>query len=207
MNQDGWQERWTDGRIGFHLGSPHPVLVRELTRFESAQSVLVPLAGKAFDIDVLASGGRRVVANEFVEQAARAFFAERELVPSAHTEHDRLRLTHGSIEFDVGDFFALRPEHLGGPVDAAFDRAALVAIEPAERAHYAAVLAQLLAPGGLVLLVVFDMGRPPDVGPPFSFRAGEVAELFASSFGVRELESVTAPDGALERVYELRRHE
>lgn len=207
MNPDAWQQRWSEGRIGFHLGRPHPALVRELARFESARSVLVPLAGKAHDLDLLATGGRRVIANEIVEQAVRTFFEERALVPTESRPHGRLRLAHASIELDVGDFFTLRPEHLGGPVDAAFDRAALVAVDPGERSRYAAVLAELLRPGAIVLLVVFDMGRPPDVGPPFSFRPGEVEALFAPAFSVQELEPITAPDGAHERVYELRRHE
>lgn len=202
MDHARWQERWSEGRIGFHLGSPHPVLARERATFQAARSILVPLAGKTVDLDVLAEDNRRVVANEFVEAAARAFFAERAVTPAESRTGERLQLTHGSIQYDVGDFFELDASQLG-PFDAVFDRAALIAIDPADRARYAQVLASLVAPRGVVLLVTLEVDAGS--GPPHLVTAADVAAIFSASFAVEQLEPLIAQDGRAERVFCLRR--
>jgi thiopurine S-methyltransferase len=192
-----WQQRWDEGRIGFHMGRPHPSLERFLDRLSLAPDhrVLVPLAGKAADLDVLARHAERVFANEYVERAAREYFAERALTPTESEAGSARRLTAGAVTFLCQDFFEIQPADLGGPVEAAFDRAALVAIDPGRRAEYAAQLARLVAPGGHVLLIVFAYDQARIEGPPFSVPVDEVHRLFEPGFRVTRLDRQQAEVG------------
>lgn len=203
MEHADWKERWDSGRIGFHLGAVHPVLLRERERFEGTGSVLVPLAGKTADLDLLAEGGRRVLANEFIEAAARSFFAERGQTPEEAQRESRLRLSHGSITFDVGDFFTSSAALAGERFDAVFDRAALIAVDPVHRARYVDVLDALLAPNGFVLLVTLEVDAGS--GPPHRVSADDVDALFGARFHIERLPSLTAHDGRDEHVFLLRR--
>ena len=64
--------------------------------------------------------------------------------------------------------------------DAAFDRGALVAIEPSDRRAYAATLTGLMAPTGRVLLVAVEHDAFSDgrLGPPFNVSEVQVRDLF-----------------------------
>lgn len=192
-----WQERWDEGRIGFHMARVHPSLERHVDQLglTPAHRVLVPLAGKACDVDLLAERAGRVFANEFIESAARQFFAERGLTPTETGEAGRRRLTAGVVTFLCQDFFELAPEDLEGPVDAVFDRAALVAVAPSARQGYASQLARLVAPGGRILLVVFEYDARRIEGPPFSVPPAEVDTLLTPDFEVRHLAQTEADVG------------
>jgi thiopurine S-methyltransferase len=196
-DRDFWQERWDEGRIGFHMGRPHPSLERHLGHLDldPTHRVLVPLAGKAADLDLLARHAGRVFANEYIETAARQFFEERGMTPDVVGAEGRRRITAGAITFLCQDFFALQPDDLEGPVEACFDRAALVAVGPADRPAYATQLARLVAPGGRLLLVVFAYDQARLDGPPYSVPPEEVHTLFEPCFDVRPLERSQAEVG------------
>jgi thiopurine S-methyltransferase len=76
------------------------------------------------------------------------------------------------------DFFSLAAEDIG-PVDAFYDRAALIALAPAQRPDYAARLAQLLTGNTPGLLITLDYNQPEMSGPPFAVSHDEVYRLFA----------------------------
>lgn len=61
---------------------------------------------------------------------------------------------------------------LVGTFDAAFDRGALIAIEPEDRPQYVSVLTSLMAPGGKILLVAIE--HEPAFGPPHSLNEAQV---------------------------------
>lgn len=174
MEHAFWDERWADGRIGFHLNEVNPTLSRHFDTFVAwlgtaaarDLSVLVPLCGKSLDLYWLAQRCRRVVGVEFVRTAAEQYFEERGVKPDA--QNDTLR--HDNTALVVGDFFQVTSA-TAGEVDIAYDRAALVAIAPERRVEYLAQLHRLLSPGGGVLLISFehDIGS----GPPFSIDAME----------------------------------
>jgi thiopurine S-methyltransferase len=192
MHESFWVERWQMGQIGFHEGAPNRFLTRFLPRLDSARSVFVPLCGKARDLDALADAGKRVVGSELVPIAVEQFFRERGIEPqvraAAHgTVHvaPRWGTEQGSLALVVGDVFAFESE--GEPFEAIFDRAALVALAPADRERYAAKLESLLAPGGRILLVAFDHDAPG--GPPHSVPAREVERLFGERFAIDALAS------------------
>jgi len=187
MDHPFWLDRWGKGQIAFHLGEVNPHLSRLAARLPPGR-VLVPLCGKSADLAYLAARGHDVVGVEFVEEAARAFFAERALVPEEIRVGAAPALRHQGLTIVVGDFFALDRGSVGA-FDAIYDRAALVAIEPARRRTYIEQLRALAAPDSRLLLVTMD--HDLEGGPPFSIGAEELAELVAGHF---ELEACGRQD-------------
>ena len=108
----------------------------------------------------------------------------------------------------VGDLFDLTRETLG-PVDAAYDRAALVAMPPEKRPAYAAHVTEITA-SAPQLLMTFDYDQSRVAGPPFSVPEAEVRELYASAYEVAPLDSAEVEGGlkgfspVMERVWLLR---
>lgn len=193
MDAAFWLARWEEGRIGFHEAEGSDLLRRFLGRLADAPaSVLVPLCGKAVDLRTLAAAGHQVHGVDLSPLAATAFFEE----SGASPERDALgpfeRLRGGVITYLVGDIFALTPEHLG-PVQAIFDRAALVALSPEDRERYVDLLSSCLAPGGRLLLVAFDYDQTLAPGPPFSVPDDEVRRLFGQRFDLELLEERATP--------------
>jgi len=75
-----------------------------------------------------------------------------------------------------------------GTVDAAYDRAALVALPPAMREAYAVSMGRLLTAGARALLVAFEYPQELKGGPPFSVDAAEIRRLFEPAFEVEQVE-------------------
>ena len=76
---------------------------------------------------------------------------------------------HAANAFEIleGDAFDLTPELLG-PVQAAYDRAALVSLPPQLRAAYVESFARLMSAGTRLMLVAFEYPQKLKEGPPFS---------------------------------------
>jgi thiopurine S-methyltransferase len=189
MHHDFWHERWQTGQIGFHQAAVHPFLARWWPRLALPPEarVYVPLCGKSLDMVWLAERGHRIVGSELSPIAVRDFFAGRGLEPAQTNEAGFRRHAAGPFEILEGDALALTPDLLG-PVDAAYDRAALVALPPDLRRSYAESLARLLPRGAKALLVAFEYPQEMKGGPPFSVEATEVRDLFEPAFDVDEVE-------------------
>lgn len=188
MERSFWQERWDAGRIGFHLDRVHPSLERHWV--EAAKGprapgrVLVPLCGKALDLLWLRDRGCHVVGVEFVRKAIVDFGRDNEL-PLQSRARDGYELFFAEgLELWLADFFALTTAEIG-QFDGVFDRAALVAMDPARREQYARHLSLLTVPGGGVLLINLRHDLPD--GPPHSVEPEEVTALFRDDFGVELL--------------------
>lgn len=184
MQHSFWEARWNSGQIGFHQDQVHPTLRqhwRNFTDFAGAgnsDGVLVPLCGKSIDLTWLSEQGHRVVGAEFVETAVESYFEELGVEPT-RASNPLNSLAAGNTTLIVGDFFALEPDPLilalgGSRPRLAYDRAALVAVEPNRRQEYLSRVTRLLEPNGAIFLLSFehDMGA----GPPFSVE--EVPALF-----------------------------
>jgi thiopurine S-methyltransferase len=186
-----WIERWQTRQIGFHQSSIHPFLERWWPSLDAPAGarVYVPLCGKSLDMVWLAVRGHTVVGTELVGLAVREFFGEQHVAASTTTLGPFIRHTAGPFEILEGDALALTPELLG-PVQAAYDRAALVALPPAMRAQYAESFAQLLPGGAKALLVAFEYPQHMKSGPPFSVEPDEIDALYGRHFHVRGLERV-----------------
>jgi thiopurine S-methyltransferase len=215
MEPEFWLERWQRGETGWHRDE----INRHLRDFwprlglPPGQRVLVPLCGKTLDLLWFASRGDRVLGVEISRLAVDAFFADNALRPEVIEGAGWSRHRVDEIELWCGDFFALQPG-LIGEIGAVYDRAALIALPPAQRARYAAHLETLVPAAVPHLLITLEYDEALRTGPPFSVGADEVARLFGARHRITELarldvlrESPAWRDRGLtelvERVYQL----
>jgi thiopurine S-methyltransferase len=170
MDADFWRARWANKQIAFHEGAPNSFLSEHVDLLKPAKRVLVPLCGKTEDLAFLAAKGFEVVGIELVDDAVRAFFAEHGLTPEIEKHGALTSYRAGTVQVISGDFFAVTPA-LTGPVDAFYDRAALVALPPDLREKYIAHLKTFAKRG---LLITLEYAPGVREGPPFSISPDEV---------------------------------
>jgi thiopurine S-methyltransferase len=178
MDHGFWRDRWREGKIGFHEGRPNAFLERHGARLGEGRRVLVPLCGKTADLAYLAGLGHEVVGVELVEDAVRAFFAERELVPEVTEAEGLVVYRADAVTIIAGDWFATTREVVGA-VDAVYDRAAVIALPGELRARYAAHLRSLIAPDAPALVVTLEYDPARMDGPPFPVVEDELRALHA----------------------------
>lgn len=154
-----------------------------------APRVLVPLCGKSLDLWYLADRGWSVVGVELSPIASRALFAERGVTPDEERIGDLIRYRAGAVEVLCGDIFNVDQGVLG-PVQAAYDRAALFALPPETREPYAAHISELLPAGTPLLLVSLTYDQAQMSGPPFSVPLSEVHDLYGGHFSIELLEDL-----------------
>jgi len=177
MESDFWVQRWRDGQIGFHEGRPNALLEANLAEFGEAKTVLVPLCGKSEDLALLAGQGHEVIGVELVPEAARAFFVEHGITPQVTRSGEFEVFQAGRVRILAGDFFALTAGQLE-PLEALYDRAAIVALPPALRQRYARHVRSLLQPGAIGLTITFVYPQERRAGPPFSVPEDELRALY-----------------------------
>lgn len=181
MHHEFWHERWQSNQIGFHQDTAHPLLIEYWERLglTPGTRVLVPLCGKSPDLIWLTGKGHSVVGVELSELAVRDFFAENGLqaavVQPGH-------YTAGNIELIVGDFLATTSEALG-PVDAVYDRAALIALPAPMRRDYARHV-QKVAGSAPQLIISLDDPQDRISPPPFSVPEAELSTLYGGPIKV-----------------------
>jgi thiopurine S-methyltransferase len=192
MDLDFWLEKWSKSETGFHMPVTHPMLARCWPQMNKGSGcrVLVPLCGKSVDMLYLAGQGCQVTGIEVSPLAIHQFLLEHQLQPTPSGQSgpgpqsvyrdDKLRLIEG-------DFFAVTPQQVG-PMDAVYDRAALIAMPPAMQSHYAGHLMALAGRNVVILLVTLDYPASEMQGPPFSVPASRVQELFGNHYHVELLE-------------------
>jgi thiopurine S-methyltransferase len=190
MDPEFWLERWRTRQVGFHQPAPHTALDRwwPTLGVPPGARVYVPLCGKSLDMVWLAAHGHSVVGSELSVLAVQEFFDE---LPTVTVDVSVIgpfrRYRHGRFEILEGDALALTPALLG-PVGAAYDRAALVALPPAMRERYVEGFAALLPAGSHTLLIAFEYLQAIKAGPPFSVEHAEILRLYSPHFAVAELE-------------------
>ena len=195
MEPSFWHPRWQTNNIAFHQPEVHPLLVRHFPALAlpAGARVFVPLCGKSLDLPWLVSQGCRVAGVELSPLAVEQFFFEQDVTPVVSVQGALRHYQAPSIDLYTGDLFDLTPEILG-PVDAVYDRAALVALPLELRQRYTA---QLLKLGGgapqLLATYVYDQNQAE--GPPFSVSAEEVVGHYQSRHRITQLASVAVEGG------------
>lgn len=185
MEPSFWHNRWQTNQTGWHEREVNPLLITHFPSLNvpSDGRVFVPLCGKSLDLGWFLSRGYAVAGTELSELAVTQLFSELEMEPRI-SEVGKHRLFRGEkIDIFVGDLFDLSREVLG-PVDAAYDRAALVALPEAMRVRYTAHLKTItaLAPQ-LVIGYEYDQTVVP--GPPFSVTVDELHRHTATAIPSR----------------------
>ncbi len=176
-----WNGRWARGETGWHEAEV-PAHVPALFGDLPPTRVFVPLCGKSLAMAWLAARGHEVVGVELSEQACRAFFAERGVEPAVRHDGAFLVLSAPGVTLCCGDFFALRPEHVG-EVGAVYDRAALIALPRDVRARYARHMTALVRPR-LFVQVLYERVPADEEGPPFSVPRAEAEALYGDTFAI-----------------------
>ncbi|HAW46217.1 MAG TPA: thiopurine S-methyltransferase [Roseovarius sp.] len=195
MDAQFWHDRWQEGRLGFHEGRVNRMLEAHIGALTlvPGQRVFLPLCGKAVDIPWLLSRGYRVAGVELSEIAVRDLFAEMGVTPEITETGSHRRYSADGIDIFAGDIFEITADVLG-PVDAVYDRAALVALPEGMRRRYAAHLAGITAVAPQ-LLVTFEYDQAEMDGPPFSITEEEVARCHGARYAIEVLADAEVPGG------------
>jgi len=195
MEASFWLNRWQTNQTGWHERAVNPLLT---THFPSLNvppggRVFVPLCGKSLDLGWLLSRGYAVAGAELSELAVTQLFAELGIEPSI-SDIGKLRLFHGEkIDIFVGDIFDLSREILG-PVDAVYDRAALVALPETMRPRYTAHLKAItgMAPQ---LVIGYEYDQTVVAGPPFSVTSDVLRRHYSGDYTLKLLARDEVPGG------------
>ena len=188
---ENWLQRWQDQNIGWHHVEFNPHLLNHWHSLLMPQGslVLAPLCGKSRDMVWLAEQGYRIRGVELSPLAVQTFFEEHDLSPAVTREGAFQRWRAGPYDLLCGDIFDL-PELDCSDIDAVYDRASLVALNPEQRSRYAKMLNGLLDQRSKMLLVAMDYPQEEMSGPPYSVQEKEVRQLFESRFKVQLLHTL-----------------
>ena len=195
MEASFWHNRWQTNQTGWHERAVNPLLIAHFPSLHvpPGKRVFVPLCGKSLDLGWLLSQGYAVAGAELSELAVTQLFADLGMEPRV-SQVGPLRLFRGEkIDIFVGDIFDLTREVLG-PVDAVYDRAALVALPEALRSRYTAHLKALtgMAPQ---LVIGYQYDQSVVDGPPFSVSPEELRRHYGEDYTLTPLARVDVPGG------------
>jgi len=195
MEHDFWHDRWQNDQIGFHEKDGNKLLLRHFDAIELPRGsrYFLPLCGKTGDIAQLLIKGYRVVGVELVEKAIVQLFDELGVAPEIAEAGPFKRYSAPDIDIFVGDFFALTADILG-PVDAVYDRAALVAFPPDMRPRYTAHLATITG-HAKQMLITFEYDQSDMDGPPFNVHEDEVRAHYDAAYEIELVRRKVIPQG------------
>jgi thiopurine S-methyltransferase len=195
MDAAFWHQKWANKDIAFHEGEANALLVKHFDQLAlpAGSRVFVPLCGKTRDIAWLLSRGYRVVGAELSPLAVTELFAELGIQAQTTTVGPVTRCSAPDIDIYVGDIFLLSPSMLG-PVDAVYDRAALVALPESMRPMYANRVQQLSC-NAPQLLICFEYDQSILLGPPFSISDTQVQQYYGNNYELTLLDRIPVAGG------------
>jgi len=195
MEPSFWHQRWAKNETGWHERQVNPLLIAYFNDLSVGKSprVFLPLCGKTLDIAWLLSNGSRVSGVELSQLAIERLFMDLGLQPDISAVGNVQQWSAKNIDIFVGDLLGVSRTLLG-PVDAVYDRAALVALPEQMRTRYTAHLMEITnrAPQ---LLICYEYDQRAMDGPPFSITREEVGRHYGRTFDLRLLASVDVSGG------------
>lgn len=211
MDHSFWKQKWEQKEIAFHGSETNRLLVEYFERLAlpKGRRVFLPLCGKTLDIHWLLANGYRVAGAELSGIAVAELFAELGVAASATKTGVLTHYQAPQIDLFQGDIFDLSEDVLG-PVDAVYDRAALVALPDDIRRRYAQHLIKITKRSPQLLLCI-EYDQSLRSGPPFSVPEGKIREVYGDAYVLTELGCQEIPGGlkgncaARERGWLLRR--
>jgi thiopurine S-methyltransferase len=195
MDSKFWHQRWEKNEIAFHEGKANPLLIKHFNKLSLAKGrrIFVPLCGKTLDISWLLSNGCRVAGAELSQIAIEQLFMELGSQPDIATVGEVEQWSANNLDVFVGDIFAVSRKMLD-PVDAIYDRAALVAFPAEMRDRYTAHLKEITGEASQ-LLICYDYDQRVMEGPPFSVSDDEVKRHYAATYDLALLASTDVAGG------------
>ena len=194
MKTEFWHQRWETNQIGFHNNEANPLLVKYFNHLSLVEGdrVFLPLCGKTRDIAWLLAKGFCVAGVELSQIAIEQLFAELGVEPEITIYGDLKHYHAKNIDIYVGDIFKLTSKVLG-PINAVYDRAALVALPESMRPSYTQHLIKLVnkAPQ---LLLTFEYDQSLMDGPPFSINSELVHQYYQESYSLTLLANDAFPE-------------
>ena len=186
-----WESRWIHGQTGWHGSdvNEHLKTHRQVLFQEGSPKIFVPLCGKSLDMMWLSQQGASIVGVDFVKNPLNQYFKEHGLTPNSQITQGIESLRSRNQTLFHANIFDVTLDVIE-PVDAIYDRAALVALSPELREAYVEHCFSLLKPGGTILLITYDSPVADDHGPPFPVRKGTVEKLFAAADECIQLDEV-----------------
>ncbi len=189
MDPSFWHQKWGKNEIAFHESEANPLLVKYFKELSLAKGkrVFLPLCGKTLDIPWLLSNGYRVAGAELSKIAIEQLFLGLGVEPKISAIGEMNHYSAENIDIFVGDIFHLSDKILG-PVDAIYDRAALVALPETMRNRYTTHLMKITdkAPQ---LLICYEYDQSLVEGPPISISNEEVNLHYKDHYKLNPIES------------------
>lgn len=196
-----WHKKWANNNIAFHRSAVNPLLEKHVGSLALAPEsrIFLPLCGKTLDIAWFLSEGYRVAGAELSEIAIKQLFEELGTTPKivasdASKTGEIIHYSAHNVDIFVGNIFQLSGEALG-PVDAIYDRAALVALPADMRRRYTAHLLDITQKAPQ-LLICYEYDQSQMTGPPHSISGEEVKRHYSQHYNdLMMAESVDVPGG------------
>ncbi|MCA0238713.1 MAG: TPMT family class I SAM-dependent methyltransferase [Bacteroidetes bacterium] len=176
LNESYWETRWQNAETRWDLHAVSPPLAAYIDQIPASQRhlrILIPGCGNGYEaIYLLQKGFTQVtmldIAPTAVEQLRRRLDAE---VPD----------WQGSLRLICGDFFEQE-----GPYDLILEQTFFCALSPTLRRDYVLKMSELLASGGKLAGLLFDVHF--EGGPPFGGHREEYIPLFEASLHILTME-------------------
>ncbi len=186
MDNHYWLSKWEKNDIGFNQPKPHPLLVEYINTLElpAKARIFVPLCGKSVDMLWLLEKGYRVIGIELSTIACEAFFTEHQLAFKLTRHQHLIHYVGENITLICGDFFKLTQKVLG-PIDAVYDRAALIALSASRREVYVAHLLRLIPTYAKIFLISLLYDSKEMAGPPFPVLGDEIDHLYGKHLKIQ----------------------
>ncbi len=195
MDVNFWHQKWQRGEIAFHEGEANRFLTDHFGKLNLATGsrVFLSLCGKTRDAAWLLARGYRVVGAELSEIAINDLFTELGVEPAVSRAGRLTRYRAKDIDMLVGDIFDVTAEILE-PVDAIYDRAALVALPARVRELYTQHLVNI-TDAAPQLLISYEYDQLLIDGPPFSVNENEVRHHYGATYRVTSVETRNVAGG------------
>ena len=184
-----WQDRWKNNQIGWHKNDFNQRMIQYLPNLnlKRGDCIFVPLCGKSLDMVYLLNQGFKVVGVELSKVAIVDFFSENNIKYDTHKDGDFTIYQGENITIYQGDIFNLQTTNLA-EINAIYDRAALVALNPQLRKDYTQLFNGIIKGCVVYLLLTLDYNQEKLNGPPFAVNENEVNSLF-KNWTVKQLSS------------------
>ncbi|CAM4630673.1 unnamed protein product [Leuciscus chuanchicus] len=199
-----WEDRWKEGKIGFHRTEVHKLLENNLDKVVCGRKEIrffFPLCGKSVDMKWLADMGHTVVGVEISQKGIKQFFEEQDLayneeaVP-AIPEAKLFKSADGKISIYQCDLFKFSSA-VAGKFGGIWDRGGLVAINPCDREKYGSLLVSLMNNDCRYLVDTVEYNPEPYKG------AHCIIELVQAIDGFEERHKAWGLDSLTEKVHLL----